>query len=174
MAPEWSHRVALDRIGSETVRYKITATIDQCALLAERFGLIAIARLEADIDLRQDNTAPIAKGQVSAEVTQACVATGVPVPQTVSAPMTIRFVDLTSATVDDIEIDTADHDDMEHDGVAVDLGEAAAQTLMLSLDPYPRSSSAAKALRSAGVIGEDQVVSGAFAALKGLLATPKS
>jgi hypothetical protein len=40
----------------------------------------------------------------------------------------------------------------------IDLGEAAAETMALALDPFPRSPGAAAALKEAGVIGEDEVV----------------
>ena len=56
------------------------------------------------------------------------------------------------------------------DSGAIDLGEAAAQTLALALDPYPRSPGAAAALKEAGVIGEGEAGPfGGLAALKGKL-----
>lgn len=172
--PEWSHRVPIDRIGSTPVRHNLSASEAERGALAARFGLIAIDQIEANIALRRENAAPFATGQLSATVTQTCIATGEPVSQSVDAAIAVRFVDLATIESDDLELDAADHDEMEHDGVAVDLGEAAAQTLALALDPYPRSPAAAKALKAAGVIGEDEVGNGAFAALKGLLNTPKS
>jgi uncharacterized metal-binding protein YceD (DUF177 family) len=50
-----------------------------------------------------------------------------------------------------------------HDGTAIDLGSAIADTLALSLDPYPRSASAEAALRDAGVLSEEEA--GPFAVL---------
>ena len=47
---------------------------------------------------------------------------------------------------------------MEIEGGAIDLGEAAAETVALALDPFPRSARAAEVLRAAGVISEDDVV----------------
>jgi uncharacterized metal-binding protein YceD (DUF177 family) len=43
-----------------------------------------------------------------------------------------------------------------YDGAAIDLGTAIADTLALSLDPYPRSASADAALKEAGVLSEEQ------------------
>ena len=51
--------------------------------------------------------------------------------------------------------------------VATDLG-AVAETLALSLDPFPRAPDADAVLRAAGVLSEDEAVTGPFAALKGL------
>jgi hypothetical protein len=59
---------------------------------------------------------------------------------------------------------------MFYEGGAIDLGEAAAQTLALSIDPYPRSPAAEAALREAGVKSEEDARAEAspFAALKAL------
>jgi hypothetical protein len=57
-----------------------------------------------------------------------------------------------------------------HDGAVVDLGTALADSLSLTLDPYPRSPQAADALKEAGVLSEDQAGPfSALAALKGKL-----
>ena len=57
----------------------------------------------------------------------------------------------------------SDCDVVFHDGSAIDLGEAIADTLALSLDPYPRSAGADAALKEAGVLTEAEA--GPFAAL---------
>ena len=49
----------------------------------------------------------------------------------------------------------------------VDLGEAAAETMVLALDPFPRGPGAAAALQEAGVVSEEEA--GPFGALKSLL-----
>ncbi len=50
--------------------------------------------------------------------------------------------------------------------VQIDLGSAIADTLALSIDPYPRSASAEAALKEAGVLSEEQA--SPFAALAAL------
>jgi hypothetical protein len=57
----------------------------------------------------------------------------------------------------------SDCDVVFHDGSAIDLGGAIADTLALSIDPYPRSAGAESALKEAGVLGEAEA--GPFAAL---------
>ena len=49
---------------------------------------------------------------------------------------------------------------------SVDLGEAAAETMALALDPYPRAPEAPNVLREAGVLSEEEA--GPFGALAGL------
>jgi uncharacterized metal-binding protein YceD (DUF177 family) len=53
-----------------------------------------------------------------------------------------------------------------YDGAMIDLGGAIADTLALSLDPYPRSASADAALKEAGVLTQEQA--SPFAVLAGL------
>jgi uncharacterized metal-binding protein YceD (DUF177 family) len=64
---------------------------------------------------------------------------------------------------EEIELGEADCDVIFHDGATIDLGTAVADTLALSLDPYPRSAGAEGALKEAGVMTEEQA--SPFAAL---------
>ena len=57
---------------------------------------------------------------------------------------------------EEIELGAQDCDVVFYDGGAIDLGGAIADTLALSLDPYPRSATADAALREAGVMSEEQ------------------
>ena len=69
---------------------------------------------------------------------------------------------------DEIELGQEDCDVVFHDGAAIDLGAAIADTLALALDPYPRSAGAEAALKEAGVITEEQASPfAALAKLKG-------
>jgi len=57
-----------------------------------------------------------------------------------------------------------------HDGQAIDLGAAIADSLALGLDPYPRGAQAEQTLRQAGVVPEDEARPySALSALKGML-----
>ena len=64
------------------------------------------------------------------------------------------------------ELGEGDLDTIFHDGSAIDLGSAIADTLALSLDPYPRSAGADAALKEAGVLTEEEA--SPFAALAAL------
>ncbi len=64
---------------------------------------------------------------------------------------------------EEVELVESDCDVVFHDGAAIDLGSAIADTLALGLDPYPRSAGAEAALKEAGVLTEAEA--GPFAAL---------
>lgn len=168
-APEFSRRIALRHIGDEAAAHTITAKCEEREALSERFGLVSIDRLDADITLRRDGDAVLAKGQVAGDVVQSCAASGEPVHAVINTPLNVRFVTEQPSTEDEIELDADDCDEMTHDGLAVDIGEAAAQTLLLALDPYPRSPAAAAALAAAGVVGDDEARTGPFAGLGALI-----
>lgn len=170
---EFSRFFALNTIGTTARSVTISAESGERSALATRFDLVAIDRLEAQASLVNAGDAILCTGVLSANVTQTCVATADPVRAKVNTDFAIRFVaHLASAAADEIEIDIDDCDMIEHDGQAIDLGEAVAQTLLLALDPFPRARGAEKTLKAAGVIGEDELGNSAFAGLKGLLGKP--
>lgn len=168
---EFSRCFPVDQIGSQPRNLDISAAPDECAALALRFTLEAMHRLEAQAKLEANDGAILCQGHFSADVVQICVATGAPLAVTVSNAFAIRFVPETEGDdgAGEIDIRVDDFDIVEYDGRTIDVGEAVAQSLLLALDPFPRSESAADALRAAGVVSDDEVVSGAFAGLKSLL-----
>lgn len=168
---EFSRIFPLDQIGSQPRAIHIAAEPDERAALAARFSLEAVHCLEADARIETSDDAILCQGRFSADVVQNCVATGVSLPVTLSNSFAIRFVRAVDADAGggDIDIALDEFDIVEHDGRGIDIGEAVAQSLVLALDPFPRSAAAAETLRAAGVIGDDEVVTGAFADLKSLL-----
>jgi uncharacterized metal-binding protein YceD (DUF177 family) len=112
-----------------------------------------------------------AKGQVGGDVVQACSVTGEPLPVTIDEPVSLRFVEEFETEADEIELSEDVLDTMPIEGGAVDLGEAAAETLALALDPFPRGPNAAATLAAAGVVAEEDFQpANAFAELKATLA----
>jgi uncharacterized metal-binding protein YceD (DUF177 family) len=101
-------------------------------------------------------------------VTQSCVATAVPLEAEVDEPFRIEFrTEPTAGTPDEeVELSEAEMDVTFYDGGSIDLGEAVAETLSLSLDPWPRAPGAEEILKAAGVKGEEEA--GPFAALAAL------
>lgn len=171
-APEFSRLERIDTIGEGARSVSITADAAERSALAERFGLLAVDRLEATFRVQRDAAGVVARGEVRAAVVQACSVTEEPLPVTVSEDVALRFVTEQEATAEEeIELDLDALDTMPYDGAAIDLGEAAAETMALALDPFPRGPNAAAALRAAGVISEEEAKpAGARAGLKGLLA----
>ncbi len=85
MTPEFSRIFRLDEIGDVGRRVEIEADEAERRALSERFGLIEIGRLAATAELRRDGEIVTATGRIEADVVQACVPSGDPVPAPVPA-----------------------------------------------------------------------------------------
>lgn len=163
MTPEFSRERRLDTIGAGETIVEISAEPEERAALAGRFGLIAIDSLEARYAIRSEAAGIRATGHLSARVTQACVASAAPVPAAIEEDFDLRFVPGGDVAGDEVELSEEECDTVFYTGGAIDLGEAAAETLALALDPFPRSPDAETVLKAAGVLGEDEA--GPFSAL---------
>lgn len=134
MTPEFSRLV---RLGPEARTVTLAATPAECAALAARFGILAVHVLSAELRLAPEPGGTVrARGSLAAEVEQACVVTLEPVRQAVAAALDLRILDEGEEPADD---DPDSPDEIESIGGMVDLGEAVAEQLALSLDPYPRA-----------------------------------
>ena len=169
MTPEFSRPIKLDQIGSRPQSIDLTATPGECAALAARFDLASLASLSAKVAIAREGDSVSVSGQFAAKLEQACIASGDPVAAAIGEPLTIRFIP-PAAGPDELELDSADCDILDHDGLSVDLGEAIAQSLGLALNPYPRSAKAEALLKAAGVKSEEEA--SALGPLAALL-TPK-
>ena len=89
---------------------------------------------------------------------QRCIATGEPVAETIDTPFAIRFLreEDEIASGDEMELDADEVDTVSFSGESIDMGEAVAETLALSVDPYPRRPDADEWLRKMGVMNEEQ------------------
>jgi uncharacterized metal-binding protein YceD (DUF177 family) len=169
MTDRFAHHLRLDRIG-DGERLDLVADEPERRSIADRLGLRALGRFEAHVTLSRTGPRVRAEGRIAATLEQACVVTGEAVAAHVDEPFALLFMPEPQAGPDEeIELGEQDCDVVFHDGAAIDLGSAIADTLALSVDPYPRSASAAAALREAGVMTEEQASPfAALAALKGL------
>jgi len=165
---EFSRPLRIDTVGEADHRVEIAADPEERAALSKRFDLIGIDRLEAQFVVRREAAGIIARGRVEAVLTQACAITGDPLPATIDEEVAIRFLEDGTPEPEEIELGESDMDTIFYAGAAIDLGEAAAETVALALDPYPRGPNAEAALRAAGVLSEDEA--GPFGALAGLKA----
>jgi uncharacterized metal-binding protein YceD (DUF177 family) len=166
-APEFSRPHRLDQIGAGENRVAITAEAEERAALAKRFGFAGVDALTADYAIRRDASGVVARGHLSAKVTQSCSVTGDPLPAKVEEDFAIRFLpEPDEESTEEAELSEDECDTVFYTGSAIDLGEAAAETLLLSLDPFPRGPNAAAFLKAAGVVSEDEA--GPFGALAGL------
>lgn len=164
MFEDFGHKVALDRI-RDGERIDLSADDEERSAIARRLGLVSLERLQAHVSLDRDGRKVRATGRVRASLEQSCVATGEPVAALVDEPFEIAFLPEPDAQSpdDEVELSEGECDTVFYDGAAIDLGAAIADTLALSLDPYPRCAEADAALKEAGVLDESEA--GPFAAL---------
>lgn len=174
--PEFSRPVAIDTIGDGARTVSIDAGDNERAALARRFGLKSIDSLAAQFSILRRNGFPFAEGRVTADVVQSCVVTDEPIAAHVDERVAIRFIpeSETAGGEEEIELEADDCDTIFYTGGAIDLGEAAAETMALALDPFPRGPNADAALKAAGVLSEGEAGPfGALAALRDKLSGEK-
>jgi len=158
----------LDQRAVDGTLHHIEATPEECAALAQRFMLVRITTLSADVRLTKDGDKVLANGRLNASIVQSCAISAEDLPVTINEPLALRFAkpDETPASFDEeVELTDADCDEIAYDGERFDLGEAVAQSLALAIDPYAEGPGAAK-IRESGLLGEEK--ESPFAALKGL------
>jgi Predicted metal-binding, possibly nucleic acid-binding protein len=169
MTDSFAHRLRLDQV-RDGERIDLIADEAECSAIAKRLGLASIARLEAHVTLTKNEAAVRASGRLAASLHQHCSVTSEPVPAHIDEAFEVAFLPEPRADrpEEEIELGESDCDVVFHDGAVIDLGTAIADTLALSLDPYPRSAGADAALKEAGVLTEQQASPfAALAALKG-------
>ena len=164
MTEEFAHRLPLNQI-RDGERIDLAADDGERLKIAGRLGLSSLDRLEAHATLDRKGEIVRARGRLKAGLCQSCVVTGEPIEAHVDEAFDIYFLPEPSAggSDEEIELVESDCDVVFHDGSAIDLGGAIADSLALGLDPYPRSASAEAALKEAGVLTEAEA--GPFAAL---------
>jgi uncharacterized metal-binding protein YceD (DUF177 family) len=163
-APEFSRPVDIRHIDGRA--RALSANETERAALAERFGLVRIDRLEANVTLERKGDIVLARGTLTAAIVQPCAVSAEDLDVGIEESIDLRFVP--NAPADhapdaEFEIDAGELDDIEYDGTVIDIGEAVAQSLALAIDPFltgPQAEDARARLRD-----ED---SSPFAALKGL------
>lgn len=141
------------------------------AALAERFGLVSIGSLRAEITLEAKAERIEADGVLDAEVVQSCAVSGDDLPVTISEPLALAFVPAESlSTEEEVELEEHELDEIAYEGTSFDLGEAVAQSLALAIDPFATGPNAEAARRDAGLADEDRSgpLAAGLAALKGL------
>lgn len=166
MTTEFSRLVDARQLPAAPLRLEADAA--ERAALAQRFGLEAIARLEAEIALEPDGDAVVARGQVEADIVQMCAVSGDPFPARIAEPIALRFVPGPVTELPEVEIEIAadECDEIPFEGTKFDLGEAIAQSLALAIDPYATGPNAEQVRQEAGL--GDEAATGPFAALAAL------
>jgi uncharacterized metal-binding protein YceD (DUF177 family) len=155
MSDGFAHRLRIDQV-HDGDRLHLVAGEDERRAIAKRLDLLGLDRFEAQVTLERDGEMIRAVGRLSASLSQSCVVTNEPVPAHIDEPFEVRFIPEPPSSGPDHELELApdDCDTMFHDGHEIDLGGAIADTLALSIDPYPRSASADATAREIGLLSE--------------------
>lgn len=147
----------------------LEATDQERADLARRFALVRVDSLSAVVTLVPEGQTVRAQGRMAAQIVQSCAVSGEDLPVKIAEPIALRFVPpgTTDTPDDELELDADQLDDIEMAAQgSFDLGEALAQSLALSIDPFAVGPNAEAARRKAGLLDPD--AAGPFAALAAL------
>ncbi|MFL6732856.1 MAG: YceD family protein [Sphingomicrobium sp.] len=157
MSDRFAHQLRLDQI-RDGERLDLVADDGERSAVAKRLGLQSLGRFEAHVTLERTGDVIRAEGRLVAALDQSCVVTGDPIAAHVDEPFAILFTPepASGGPEEEIELGERDCDVVFHDGAVIDLGGAIADTLALSLDPYPRSAGADAALKEAGIMTQEQ------------------
>ncbi len=179
--PGFSRPLRVADLGANATVRRIEADAGERSALAERFGLVALDSLIATITL--DTTQPgrgvvRVRGELSAEVVQACVVTLEPLSARLHASFERLYGPQENGEETDAPEDSATEiaPDAEEplepfvDG-AIDIGEAVAEQVAIELDPFPRAPGAIYQGQSSdpGEGGEAGQARRPFAGLKDLM-----
>ena len=164
MSNRFAHQLRLDQI-RDGERLDLVADETERQAIARRLGLESLSCFEAHAVLSRTGEIIRAQGRLAASLEQSCVVTSEPVAAHVDEPFDLVFMPepQIGGPDEEVELGGAELDVVFYDGAVIDLGGAIADTLALSLDPYPRSASADAALKEAGILTEAEA--SPFAAL---------
>jgi uncharacterized metal-binding protein YceD (DUF177 family) len=136
MTPEFSRPQRADSVPDTGMAREISATPDECAAIARRLLIPAVASLHCEFHLvAMQGGLVIAHGRLHSRLTRECVVTLEEFETSTADRFTVHFVPEGHAGGDD---DPDSPDEIAYRGLEVDLGEAAVEQLALALDPYPR------------------------------------
>ena len=152
-AAEFTRPVDIGRLPAGKAVYELAATPAERDALARRFDLLALDRLEAEVRLER-----LAGGllrlsaALRADVVQACVITLEPVRDRIDESFPVLYRAGAESGETAVVLSGASELVEPLPGDILDIGEAVAQQLSLTLDPYPRSPGAVAAAPEEGRI----------------------
>lgn len=158
LAPEWSHIIQADDIGSAPEKLEISPQEHEVAPLCQRLGIEGIQSLRANLVLSRNsgNRVVHVKGVITGELLQNCVITLEELTVPITEEFEAWFADpdaavsftkerqkmLANKKGEDLPIlDEKDDPEAIVDGV-IDVAEVATQFLSLAINPYPQAEGA--------------------------------
>jgi len=140
IVPEFSRPLAIEDIAREGSVLTLEATAEERRRLAERFGLLSLDRLTAELTVtRGASGIPVRiRGRLRASVVQECVVSLEPIPCKINESIEVEFAPAAEDRAEEVfHLDQPEPPE-PLEGDSVDLGELVAQHLSVALDPYPR------------------------------------
>ncbi len=160
---ELSRPLRLDELGRGPLVRHIAASERERAAIAARLGLVALGRLEAQLEARRVTGGVAVEGVVEAEARQACVLSGDPLDTAIREPVAVRFLREARPGAEEVELSTDELDVLPLEGGAIDLGELAVQTLALALPAFPRGDGPGAQAARALLLSEEEAAAQAEA-----------
>ncbi|MFQ5972656.1 MAG: DUF177 domain-containing protein [Alphaproteobacteria bacterium] len=138
-SPELSRPISLNELVDGEVALEVSATPAECAALADRFGIMSVDELSAQVMLKRTFLGEVVvSGRIRSKVTQSCVVTLEPVDQAIDESFSVTF---SPAACEGAHVTVGPEDEEPPEPLpahAIDVGEVVAQQLALAIDPYPR------------------------------------
>ncbi len=142
--PEFSQILNVQTLGEKPKLLHLVADKAARDALAERFALLSIEALAADLTVQRIGGGTLigVRGRVAASITQSCIVSSAPVAAQIGEIIDENFGPPVE-TPAEIEISMDDIDPPEPiiDDL-IDLGELVAQYLGVSVNPYPKAADA--------------------------------
>ena len=136
------YQIELSEIrNNDDVTLNITATPQECAVLAKRLGIPEVTSLTATVTLKQGLRHDLfdVDGHVLAHVVQECSVTLDPLQETIDDNFS-EMLTTSAKALAPIDEDNVDDQPVELiEGDRIDVTEIVSQWVGLSLNPYPRS-----------------------------------
>lgn len=137
----------VDELGEDPIQYDLEANAQDLKNLIERFGLVSLTYIKAfgEVTNKGNSQGVLITGKLTAELEQQCTISLKPVAEKVEEDFELLLVDTDMANrmdEDEAYLDEGapDYDALEGD--TIDVGEVIAQTLSISMVPYPRAEDA--------------------------------
>lgn len=136
--------VRLGDVPPQGRKFVIETSADERAAIAARLGILAVDRLSARVTVRPLRGGLEVKGELEADVSQACVISFEPVPQHIAEPFERVFLPGKEPRYEgpaeaEIFVDLENEALPDHfEGGELDLSELLIETVSLALDAYPR------------------------------------
>ena len=144
ITPEFSRMVSVFKLPEGGKEFTVEATAEECSALKDRFEFLSLSNLKATVLIvnKGGDNGTLLTGHLTANISQACVATAEPVTDAIDEDIRIRFVPQhVLDAVDDEEYfldpNAEELDTLE--GTDLDIGELVAQFMYMLSDPFPRA-----------------------------------